>query len=212
MPAGSGSDATFTPTIEQLNLLAAAQREKLATINVPITVSERDVKLSDGFVKLFGISDPERQTLDAALVRARHDMDELATTNVAVKQDGDSLSLVMKPFEGGADVYDRLMDVFAQTLGPDRNAAFVALQSEQLSRTFNGFGAEERTITFTREALAGGGSTYSVKDDRRSPQSRSVGTWTMSNPESLVERYPGLGRYVDKLAQLPVRTKAGGGK
>lgn len=207
------SDSSFTPSIDQLRFLAAAQKEKLAMINVPITVNEREAKLSDSFVRLFGVSDAERQTLDAALARARHDMDELATTNVAVKQDSDSLAIVMKPFEGGADVYDRLMDAFAQTLGPDRNAAFVALQSEQLARTFDGFGAEERTITFTREGVSGGsGSIFSVRDDRHSPQSRSVGTWTMSNPDALAQRYPAIAPYLDKLSQLPIKTKQGSGR
>lgn len=205
--AASGS----TGTLQQLNYLAAAQRDKLATVRVPITTNERDSKLSEAFVKLFALTEPERQTLQNALEHARHDVDQMANSSVAVKEDAGSLVFVMKPFDGGADVYDRLMDVFAQTLGPERNAAFVALQADQLSRSFNGFGAEERTVTLTRDA-ATNGATYAVHDDRRSSQMRSVGTSNVPNLEALAERYPMVAPYLDKIAQLPPKSKPGAGK
>jgi hypothetical protein len=191
--------------IEALSVLAELQRTKAGSVRV--TMLERNSKLADGFVKLFQITPAERETLQQTLDDARDRTNKLAMANATVKVEGDALVAKMPPFEGGADVYDAVMDAFARTLGPARNEAFVALQAGQLSTALSGFGAEQRTVTVSREVRPDGESGLSVRDERRGPSGGGSSTMqsSMMNMNRLVEQYPWLESHVETIKSLPAR-------
>lgn len=187
----------------QLRYLAAAQKEKLANIRVPITGF--DGRLSPQFVKLFSLSDVEQQALQSAFDRTHAQIRELASAYTTVKREGDALVLSMPPFEGGADLYDQFMDSVTQILGSERNAAFVLLQDSQISSMFSGFGAERRVITVAREASSGGRPVISIRDERQAANGRTISSSTVHDAATVAQRFPALAPYLDQVSQLPLR-------
>jgi hypothetical protein len=198
-PSSSGPSA-----LQQLNILAEAQKAK--TVSIRMSVIGRDGNLADGFVKLFGLSDLEQQTLKGALDQARRQIDQLSSSNTTVKQEGNALVVAISPFDGGGDVYDNLMDAFAQTLGPERNAAFVALQTDQFTSVFNSFGAEQHTMTLSLQANGYDDPKIAVRDQHKGPNNNFVNVTQVSNTAELAQRYPQLAPYVDKVSSLPIQS------
>ncbi len=191
--------------LQQLSMLAEAQKAK--TVAVRMTIVGRDGNLTDGFTKLFGLSEAEKQTLKGALDHARQRIDQLSASTTTAKQEGNALVVAISPFDGGSDVYDGLMEAFERTLGPERNAAFIALQTDQLSGTFSAFGAEQRILTLSREAIGDADPKIAVRDQRKTTNGNMVSVNQVPNTEELVQRYPSLAPYVDRVSGLPVQTR-----
>jgi hypothetical protein len=207
VPTNATAGATRSDArVEALKVLAEMQRTKAGMIRV--TLLERNTKLSDGFAQLFEVTPAERESLQQTLDDARAQTTKLAMTNATLKVEGDALVATIPPFEGGADIYDTVMDAFARTLGPARNQAFVALQADQLSSALSGFGAERRTVTIHRENRPNGDAVLSIHDQRKGPSgSGSTGTsMPMLNMNRVLEQYPWLEPHVDTIKALPPRT------
>jgi RNA polymerase sigma factor (sigma-70 family) len=145
-----------TPTsadyMERLRTLADLQTTKLATIRLPFVSG--DGKVHPNFAKLFNLSQAEKNTLQQAVDQARQKIEQLftASANVSRRADG-AIVISVPPSSAGKAIQDELMDAFGQTLGPERNQVFLALQgdgSNRLSSAFNEFGTQQRTITFSR--------------------------------------------------------------
>lgn len=207
-PAGIASKVS---RMEQLHMLAEAQKEKTAQVRV--TLTSREGKLLEGFTKLFGVTEAEKETLQRALDQGRQKIEQLTAANASVTEADGAVVVAVRAFDGG-EVYDGLMDAFAQTLGPERNAAFVALQSDQLGSAFNSFGAEQRTIFLSREAPADGGEPgIALRDQRRMPTGGGT-SMTMGSPvadlSKLPAQYQWLVPLVPQVAQLPVRVRPSG--
>ena len=202
------SPSSAASTLQQLGILAAAQKEKTITVRLPVV--GRDGNLAAGFAKLFGLSDAEQQTLQGALNHARQQIDQLSASTTTAKRDGNTLVVAVSPFDGGSDVYDGLMEAFAQTLGTERNAAFVTLQGDQLSGAFNAFGAEQRTMTVSLEAGLDGAPKIAVRDQRKAPNSSMVNVSQVATAAELAQRYPALAPYVDQVSSLPVQSRPTG--
>jgi hypothetical protein len=208
-PAASGARESGTETpLHRLRIVSEIQKQKLASVRLPVL--GRDGTLTNEFARLFDLSAQERSTLQQAVENARQKIDTLAMASATVAQEGDALVARLKPFEGGADVYDSVMDAFAQTLGPERNAALVPLITDQFTNAFHGFGAQQRTITLSREIMGSAGEPRLVLRDERRGAAGTGSSMTsgQTDPDQLVRQYPWLTPHLDAIAKLPVRRRA----
>jgi hypothetical protein len=205
LPAATDAHAV---KMAQLRALAEAQKDKSANVNLPIVT--RDGKLAPEFAKMFDLTPAENEALQRAVAQGRQQIDGLLAANATVTPTGDTLVVEVKPFTGGGDVYDTLMDAFARTLGPDRNELFLALQTDQLTRAFNSFGAEDRTLTFSREATTDStGSRLALRDMQRAPRSSMSSSMTFPDLSKLPDQYAWVVPLVPQVSSLPVRPRAG---
>jgi hypothetical protein len=158
-------------------------------------------------VQLFQVTPAEREQLQRALDDAEAQTTKLAMANATVKVEADALVATIPPFEGGADIYDGVMDAFARSLGPERNQAFVTLQASQLSNALSGFGAERRTVTITRESRPNGESQLSIRDERKGTNSNSSSGSGMPLADigRLWEQFPWLESHAETIKGLPAR-------
>jgi hypothetical protein len=166
----SESATAGKPAPAAWNLLADLQQRKLATPG--ITFVSGSGKLTDAFATLFSLNEAERTALQRGLDQACDQLADLQRTNATTTRGDDgSVTIAIKSFavEGGR-VYDQLMKGFAQTLGAERNAAFVKLGGEQVERALGRFGAPEYVYTFkTKPNPIMGGSTYEVAERHKLP-------------------------------------------
>lgn len=191
----------------QLRALAGAQKDKSANVNLPIVT--RDGKLAPEFAKMFDLTPAENEALQRAVAQGRQQIDGLLAANATVTPTGDTIVVEVKSFTGGGDVYDTLMDAFARTLGPERNELFLALQTDQLTRAFNSFGAEDRTLTFSREATTdSAGSRLALRDLQRAPHSSTSSSMTYPDLSKLPDQYAWVVPLVPQVSSLPVRPRA----
>ncbi len=203
LPAAADEHAA---RMAKLRALAEAQKDKTASINLPIVT--RDGKLAPGFAQMFDLTPTETEALQNAVAQGRQQIDGLMAANATVTPSGDTVVVEVKPFAGGGDVYDSLMDAFARTLGPERNELFLALQTDQLTRAFNSFGGEERTLTFSREPGIGGSEPRLVLNDRqKAPRSTSTSTMTYPDLAKLPEQYAWVVPLVPQVSTLPARPR-----
>jgi hypothetical protein len=127
---------------------------------------DRQRKLTPAFVELFALTPSEEVALQQSLDRARDRLGDLERENATVAQNTDgAVVLSVKPFpeEGGA-AYDELVKSFAETLGPERNVAFLTLGVQQVERAFSQFGAAQRTITISADVAPNGNIGYRVAE------------------------------------------------
>lgn len=203
MPPASDEHAT---RMAQLHALAEAQKAKTANVNLPVV--GRDGKLAPGFAKMFDLTPAEDEALQQAVAQGRQQIDGLMAANATVTPTGDTIVVAVKPFTGGGDVYDTLMDGFARTLGPERNEMFLALQTDQLSRAFSNFGGEERTLTFSRQAAPDGKDPQlSLRDMQKAPRSTSASVMTYPDLSKLPAQYAWVVPLVPQVSNLPVRPR-----
>jgi DNA-directed RNA polymerase specialized sigma24 family protein len=66
--------------------------------------------------------------------------------------------------EQGSGIYDQVLDAFSNTLGPDRNTAFLTLEADQLEKVLGHFGGEIKTVTIGRNTQPGDQNQYLVTD------------------------------------------------
>lgn len=127
-----------------------------------IFVTERpfdssNAKLSPAFMTLFEITPEEQAALEKTLAAARDQVNELTMKNAVTRTlpDG-SFEIKVNAFpETGGAAYDQLHDQFRNTLGADRYAAMNAISGRALDMSFSNFGAENRTVTISREEDGG---------------------------------------------------------
>ncbi|HWA08542.1 MAG TPA: hypothetical protein VG838_03660 [Opitutaceae bacterium] len=167
-------------SLERLQTLADLQQRKLANVSLPAL--GRDGRIQDAFAEVFDLSPAERNALQQAVDQARQQADHaiVATATVSRQADG-SVVISVPPSEDAAAVRDNLLAAFAQTLGPERNAAFLALNQGarpgELSDLFGG-STDTRVVTLShRTPSPGNPSSVSVRDEHRTSNgSTSFGT------------------------------------
>lgn len=165
--ASAGSGTAALSAIDRLRVLADAQKSGLLSARVQITTPQG--KLTPHFIELFALTPPEAETMQQALDKARARLSDLAVANATARTTADGkLVIDVKPFDGGGAVYDETMDAVSGILGPDRSAAFLGLVGSQLGDALDQFGAEQRTVTLSRDVGKDGEPNYSVVDQRRS--------------------------------------------
>lgn len=181
--AAAQREQSSAASLARVNILRDLKKQQIIAVRVPVVYNNGI--LSDGFAQLFALTPGETETLRRAIEDARAEIDRLSLANANVTRKGDSTLVIVQPFVGGADVYDRLMDSFEHTLGPERYAAMVDLHTDELPRMFSEFGAENRTITITRDPA----NRFRIEDSRRTA-SGSVGRSTQfSDPSELSDFY-----------------------
>lgn len=113
-------------------------------------VFDSNGELTDVFSQLFGLSEGERRELSRQSEQIRQDYLALAQThsNLTHFDDG-SVRLEIDPFEGGAELYSRLLDAFEDVMGSDRFSDFMLLGERNVSESFNQFGGEKLDILVT---------------------------------------------------------------
>ena len=179
-PSLSGDASISAPSGDSASVRAiqgaSSALHALATLRdlhpnaVRISVVTRRDRIEDGFASLLEIPAADVEGLNAALQSARTKLNALSAANARISiAEDDTISISVPALEGGAQVYDELMDAFDARLG-EQSVSFRKLLGEQLSEVFHNFGAEERTLTVAR-TLPGyvdwkDGGIY-AKDERR---------------------------------------------
>ena len=167
--AGAGQAARSQA--EQFRVLTDLHNRKVLRLSYGMQGMDQQGKISDAFAALFALTSDERDTLQQAIDHARQRLGALAAANTTVQRESENCVVVrIAPFAGGGDAYDQLMDDFSRTLGPGRNTAFQTLAADQVERSLGSFGAETRTLTFTRNPLdqdaRGKKPAYTLQDKR----------------------------------------------
>lgn len=167
--------------------LAELQKQKLASPNV--TFLDRSGKLNDAFVRLFDLTPAEHETLQRVIDDVHAQLDRLERANAAVTRGAAGEFIIsVKPFaEAGGAVYDQFLRNFAQTLGPERHAAFLTLGAEQVERALGRFGAAQRTVTVSVD----GGTPqrpFKIRDEQLVSGGRNSSSSQVRSREELEER------------------------
>ncbi|MES2695717.1 MAG: sigma-70 family RNA polymerase sigma factor [Verrucomicrobiota bacterium] len=193
-PAGkmtvAGAVRTGTGTansLESLRVLLDLQRRKLATPGVQLV--EDGAKITDEFVELFALTPAEQETLRQSLggARARLASLEREHTTVGRQPNGDAMIEIRAYPEQGGAVYDAMMRTFAETLGPERYTAFLALGAEQTEKALGRFGTAQSLVTVSREVLPDGEVRYRIRQRAQStPEDNSNYLSDRLTPERFV--------------------------
>ena len=180
---------------EQFRVLTDLHNRKVLRLSYGIQGMDQQGKISDAFAALFALTSDERDALQQAMDHARQRLGVLAAANTTVQRESENCVVFrIAPFAGGGDIYDQLLDVFSRTLGPERNAAFLTLAADQVERALGSFGAENRTLTFTRNPLdqdaRGKKPAYTLQDKRvRGEGTTSEGILRFSDLRALNVQY-----------------------
>lgn len=173
----AGAPAGSVIPAEQWRVLAELKSKKM--VDARMAFVNPGGKLTDAFATLFELTPIERDKLQDSVSRATQRIAELEAENAAVTRDDKGRVIIsVKPFvAAGSELYDGMMKSFAETLGPERATAFMALGSEQVENVLGRFGAAQRTVTFSYDP-AKGKAPYEMRDEVR------VQGWGTSNSSS----------------------------
>jgi len=176
--------------LDRLHILADLKDEGLANVAVQV-INKGNGKLQARFVELFNVSPAEKTVLDQAIEDARQQTEQLFAANAKVSRRADGAVVIsINPTDEGNAIQGTLMNAFAQTLGPDRNAAFLALQGNgaiRLGSAMGEFGTQPRTITLSHASSPDGTKpTISVLDEQQIPGgSGTTSSTSVPNPASI---------------------------
>ncbi len=161
--------------LDRLRVLTDLQQRKLAKSEMDFVTGG---KLTPAFGELFATTPAEQETLQRELDVARDTLAELERANAIVspQPNGDVIVAVKAFPETGGQLYDALLKTFAETLGPERYNAFLALGVEQVEKSLGRFGAPQRTITFSRTVAADNSVSYAMHESLKLP--RENGNYT----------------------------------
>jgi hypothetical protein len=100
--------------------------------------------------------------LHQAIETALADLNALALENATVTRPLPAVVEIAIPaLEGGAAIYDALIDSFDRILGQSLAAVIVRSYGQEIDNAFYSFGAERRRVVITR----GRGSSYAVSEE-----------------------------------------------
>jgi RNA polymerase sigma factor (sigma-70 family) len=189
--SSSGAASKVDPSV-RLKILEELQERKILNSNMVFV--DPVGKLSPAFVELFSLSPDEQASLQKSIDEARKQMGDLMMANATVTSTGsNNVTISIKPLDAGPAVGDGVMSAFAATLGPARNAAFVALGSTQMEEALGNFGAEQETISITDNGAGGPGQPpgYTVLDSRVLPNHMQLSNAsTYPNLSDVTARWP----------------------
>ncbi|MFT3870956.1 MAG: sigma-70 family RNA polymerase sigma factor [Nibricoccus sp.] len=185
MVGAAGEDPLATRN--KWKLLAELSKQGVASSNISFVDSAG--VLNPKMAAIFDLTSEEQVSLSSQFASAREKLEVLEKANATVvRQPDGKIFIEVKPFpQAGAPVYDELMGGIAQTLGEDRNAAFLTLCADQVEKALGAFGALERNLTVSRQSDTSK-SRYSARDEKKSPGSHSTSTCDYKNREELLKR------------------------
>jgi len=146
--------ATVSADNGQWRLLADLQKKKL--VDSRITFVKPNGNLNEAFASLFALTPGEQDDLQRSLQQTSEKVADLERQNATVTRDHEgNVKIAIKAFaSAGGALYDDLIKSFAETLGPERNAAFLTLGADQVEKAFARFGAEDRTLGVSYDPTA----------------------------------------------------------
>jgi hypothetical protein len=174
--------------IDRLRILTDLHRRKLAKSEMDFVAF--GTKLTAAFSELFAVTPTEQETLQRSLDSSREMLGELERANATVspQPNGDVIVTVRAFPESGGQLYDALLKTFAETLGPERYSAFLALGVEQVEKSLGRFGAPQRTITFSRVTAGDNSVHYSMRENLRLPKENGNYTSDFKNFHDLAQQ------------------------
>jgi hypothetical protein len=189
-----------------LEVFSELKSQNLVSLSGPL-IFPPDGKITKTFERLFELTPAEKTVLQGAIDSGRRRLDELARVHTKAMLTEDTVVVTTTPFEGGAEVYDALLDTFERTLGPERSAMFVKLSADQLGQAFQQFGAEQRTLTVTRENIpAFAQPVICVLDQHVLPGGgTATGSGRFQDFKKLTEWAPALAPFEVQVSGLPVK-------
>lgn len=174
--------------LDRLRILTDLQRRKLAKSEMDFVDS--GTQLTPAFSELFAVTPAEQEALQRSLDTSRETLGELERANATVspQPNGDVIVTVKAFPEAGGQLYDALLRTFAETLGPERYSAFLALGIEQVEKSLGRFGAPQRTITFSRMTTDDNSVHYSMREVSRLPKENGNYSSDFKNFDDLAQQ------------------------
>jgi hypothetical protein len=176
---------TYGP-LERLHTLIEFQQKELAHVTMGL-FNARTSKLDQNFAEIFNLTPAEMDTLQNAIDQAHQQAGQLMAANATVTRRADGTVVVsVPPLDAGASIQKGLMDAFEQTLGPERDQAFLALVQSKIQNPIQnelgGFGTKQLTITLTYIASPGGNRTLGLIREELGNPANGEGTFVTMMP------------------------------
>ena len=164
-PSNVAGTAALSP-VEQLLVVADLSKRRLLSPMIHTFNYREAGVLSPAFIMLFALTAPEQAALQTAVDRARERGASLELENASVERaTNGEVSIKIRPFpQAGGAVYDELIKTFAETLGPDRQGAFLVLAASDMEKSLGGLGTSERSLTFSRANAPGSDRPFTAKE------------------------------------------------
>lgn len=161
------SEIVKTPAVRELSEIEKSQviREFLLGTSGPESIrssSGRHLRLigmevfdtngnvTETFAQVYGLSEDELHDLSRRSDGIREDYYALASEHSTLSEyEHGSVRVEIEPFEGGEDLYSRLLDSFEQVLGPTRFSDFMKMSEQRISDNFYQFGGERLDVLVT---------------------------------------------------------------
>jgi RNA polymerase sigma factor (sigma-70 family) len=182
-PARPVGAPSASASLDSLRVLMDLQRRKLVAPDLKLV---GDDGVTPEFAELFGLAPAERDALQRSLLDAGERLKALERQNTSVgRTPAGDVTIQVRPFpEAGGKVYDAMLKTFAETLGPERYQAFVALGSEQTEKQLERFGTPQRQIVYSRETTPAGEIYYRIHDrQNRAPGENANYSSDLLTPE-----------------------------
>jgi len=161
----STKTAVPKPAIDdaRLDAIVHLYRQKTLWGLAPLSSNGHGLALSSSFIDAFSITPDEQARLNKSIEEAERKTNALRLSHAVVQPTKDGkilLTVASFPNEGGV-VYDQLIQDFASTLGPTRNAAFSEICGDMMETSMNGFGATDESVTIAHNQ----DGTYSISQE-----------------------------------------------
>jgi len=200
-PTTGAAQTTAQRGAEKRRALSEIRRNKVASVDVPFFTSSgfqaSDASISQQFIDFFELTPAQAGELSDLVKKAKEEMWSAAKAQAQVSQtETGGIVIKIPPLASGPDIYDRLMSGFQTVLGDDRYNDMMLYNYEtdmgnQFERSFNEFGAEERTVTIERND----DGRYKVTDSRKKSRESSAVSYTATLDE-LKQRNPELLEFI----------------
>jgi hypothetical protein len=189
-------------------LMRSISRDKSASVHLA-PFDFKTGKLSEGFAEIFALSVQEKDLLERAVEEAHRELALLMVRNATAEIVDGKVTLTVRPFSEGAEVRTRLLETFANTLGPDRFEVLDAniRNSTDLNQAFGGFGVGGVAGTIIRVPTADySGSQFRVglRIATTATGSSSATNVDAPNSAALPDSLQWLNTLVPNLGNLPV--------
>ena len=169
--APSQSNNPSSAVMARLQVIMDLKKRQLANPEIAEMIGS-GARLTPAFVQLFALTPAEQDVLQRSIDTSREQIASLERENSTVTRTsrGDVV-ITLKAFpETGGVVYDNMLKTFADTLGPERHNAFLALGAEQMEKALGRFGTPQRTLTFSQTRGSGDDVHYALHETFRLPK------------------------------------------
>ncbi len=210
-----------TPTPETQPELSSEQLtlhtlKTLTTINHQMSfkvLDYRKEKLSQNIIDLFDLSPQQVETINRSIESTQEKLaDERLSRRKVVPTDNGTIEVTFDPFpEEGRKIYDSLVSLLEDTLGPALFDYFTKLTGNSIENDFSYFGAEFSRYTITRQENAASNiPIFEVKRSYDRGESKGSGTSHFSGTQFIDQGgLPEMVKLItpEELLALPITPK-----